>query len=352
MDPNNNPAESNNPLPSSSPQPEPTTPNPVDQSFAPPAFPATPAPSFISSGPITGSTTSTFDLSAAASSSPAPFTPQDSSTSVMNQTAVQPDLGTNVSGLTASAEPSLTQPSPQPGEASLPSSSFAWETSAPPPSGAQPVDLGGVGASSSAPVEQPEINLPTSVPETTPLAQTPPPTSFAQVQSLEVPPTLVTPEAAPTDLSHLVETLAPSNITTLGGETVPDLTVPQPQLNSQSVPEVTNSKSNNFPKAALIVGAVVLLLIVLGASAYFILGIGNSQETTSLPIEQAPLSNPPQAIIPVTPTPEPLGNYNTSLGSLSGATNSSQLSVPNGTSSAQTSPSALDLIKQRQSQQP
>lgn len=160
-----------------------------------------------------------------------------------------------------------------------------------------------------------------------------------------------TSEAVPTDLSHLVgssDTSASSPPSPEGlippVTPVPDATVAgQPADASQvaAAQAVTSGASGGFPKWMLLVGLMVLLL-VMGASAYFILGVGQAPtEQTSIPAEQPPLTNPPRTIIPSPPAPpeQPSTSSAASFGNLGGVT--PPPSSPSGTS-------ALDLLRQRQ----
>lgn len=122
-------------------------------------------------------------------------------------------------------------------------------------------------------------------------------------------------EAAPTDLSNLAAALgAPTDINGTpvnGGQ--PSNTISQPtNTTPQSPPSapstVVTSSSGGLPKWAIIAGAVALLVIVTAASAYFILGIGQTQPEEEITVDQT-LTNPPRAVAPtvvVTPTPEPI----------------------------------------------
>ena len=98
---------------------------------------------------------------------------------------------------------------------------------------------------------------------------------------------------------------------------------------------------SGFPGWVLIVGTVVLLAVI-GASAYFILGVGRSDQSApeSPPIEQ-PISAPtvvPTIPVEISPVVTP-----GSFGNLNGAT-------PSGIKSPSPSPtgsSAFERLKQR-----
>lgn len=142
------------------------------------------------------------------------------------------------------------------------------------------------------------------------------------------------PEAMPTDLSNL-----------MGGNPSPAQAEPaQPSVvvppSGSEVNQVVTSGSKGFPKIILILGAV-LILIAIGASAYFILGIGNSSNLpSSVPAEEQSLVSPPKQIVPSV-IPAETGTGSATLGNLSGATLSAT-PVP-----ATSSGSAIELLRSR-----
>lgn len=152
-------------------------------------------------------------------------------------------------------------------------------------------------------------------------------------------------DSAPTDLSHLVNT--PEN----GVPSTPAAPQAEPVVVTQAAtPDtnqvVTGSNSGGIPKWALIAGGVILLLIVAGASAYFILGVGKPAQTeqteNTAPIEEQVPTIPPQTLVPTEAVP-PVASGAANFGSLSNASPSP--SVAGGTS-------ALDRLRQRQAQNP
>lgn len=148
--------------------------------------------------------------------------------------------------------------------------------------------------------------------------------------------TLVPQESAPTDLSHLMDVPSVAPVSTAQPET---LVVPQSTAETNQV--VNSSGSRGFPKIAILIGGLLLLLIVAGASAYFILGVGQTaQPQTSVPAEQQKLTNPPKSVLPTTP-PATTSAENKGLGSLTGQ---STLSA-SPTNAATTS--AINLLRQR-----
>lgn len=162
------------------------------------------------------------------------------------------------------------------------------------------------------------------------------------------------PEAVPTDLSHLVEnpvTLPAGGVALTSDNPVsppapaPDVTVSGQSVGTEAAQAVTSGTSGGFPKKMIVIGAAVLV-VVIAASAYFILGVGQQPtEQTSLPAVQAPLTNPPKVTMP-SPTllPPPPSTGSASFGNLDGAT------PPPSTGSASGGTSALDLLRQRQTQ--
>ncbi len=152
-------------------------------------------------------------------------------------------------------------------------------------------------------------------------------------------------EPAPTDLSHLINNngsttpladqpmSAPS--TNGGAETLV-----APSNGTPDVPTLPTEDHKGFPKWTIGVG-IGLLIIVVGASAYFILGIGQPKTTTSVPAETAPVSQqvkPPAPIPTPVAQPTPVATGSANFGQLQG-------------SGTQQATSAADLIRQRQQQQ-
>lgn len=105
-------------------------------------------------------------------------------------------------------------------------------------------------------------------------------------------------ETVPTDLSNLVNTTSEATSYMPQSQTPESLIVPPPQTPGSDVNQaVPASGGKGFPKIVIILGVIVLLAVI-GASAYFILGVGKPQEPlpTSVPAEQ-------QAPTPVTKSP-------------------------------------------------
>lgn len=157
-------------------------------------------------------------------------------------------------------------------------------------------------------------------------------------------------EASPTDLSHLVGTSESTE-----GAAVPSaeavspqtLVVPTPPT-SDANSVVTGSGSGGFPKWIFILGGVILLAVI-GASAYFIMGVGRpAAPAVSVPVEQQSVLSRPKSIIP---SEQPL--VTAPLATNSGGT---PVSLPNAqpsssvstSTSTSTSSSAIELLRQRQ----
>lgn len=160
-------------------------------------------------------------------------------------------------------------------------------------------------------MNQPPISNPENpfgggvTPSEPPLPTSPLPQS--DQQSMEQNQTLPQPnpyESAPTDLSHLYS--SSGGYPQPGGSSQPVVGVPENLvIQSNANPEIPNIPTpdghKGIPKWIIGVG-VGLLLVVIGVSAFFILGIGQpSTKTTSLPATQAPKQTQ-QPISKPTPT--------------------------------------------------
>lgn len=139
-------------------------------------------------------------------------------------------------------------------------------------------------------------------------------------------------DSAPTDLSQLTGiTPEPQNVYT------PPMSQPETLVVSPSTPDTTvqaESTSKGIPKWAFIAGGI-LLIVVIGISLVFILGIGQTPKTASVPVTQQPaLVTPPQptpAQIPAAVTP-----VSTSSAGFGGVSGGNQPS---------TASSAADILK-------
>ena len=199
------------------------------------------------------------------------------------------------------------------------------------------------------PQPQPQTEQPTSTftqPQTSPLdnpwgAPTQAPAIDGSNQNQPSQPVYSTPqETAPTDLSHLISNNDTSQIQP--SSAIPEtLVVPQANSISPEVPTLPSEGHRGIPKWLIGVG-VGLLLVIAGASAYFILGIGQNAKTTSLPVQTTPVKTavrtPPPAATPVPQATPPAATDSASFGQLQGNS-----STPQATSAA-------DLLRQRQQQ--
>lgn len=163
-------------------------------------------------------------------------------------------------------------------------------------------------------------------------------------------------ESAPTDLSHLIGSQPLTGMPSVpvsAPAAQPD-TIFVPPASPEVPTNVVAGSKSGIPIWAFGMGALVLV-IVLAASAYFILGLGKpAEETTSTPIQQ-PLTSPPKAVKPqVSPTiPSAPGGGSSTFGELQGASPAGQqILPPPGSPSTTTVPSALELLRQRQSAPP
>lgn len=253
----------------------------------------------------------------------------------MNPNNTQPDLNSTFSpaspmGGPASPDPSLSGPPAPP----TPEPSFPPEPPpppfTPPPPPSEPIPTWTPPSPASPSLDEP-MPEPEPQPQTVNSALDNPFNAPPAPPPIDNQPTPIQPEPAPTDLSHLVENESPVY--------TPPLSQPEtlitPQNGTASVSEIPNvpgetEGGNGIPKWVLGLG-IGILLAVMGASAYFILGVGKPQEeATSLPatVEQKTLTTPPPPV--TSPTP---------------ATGTGTFGEVGGTKPAT---SAADLLKQRQ----
>lgn len=194
-------------------------------------------------------------------------------------------------------------------------------------------------------------NLPESTSNV--LATPPEPTSVTAQPEILSSQLTTDSEAAPTDLSHLISSASQTNSAYTPPIIQPEtLVVPSNNDNTIAPNVPSDAPHRSLPKWAIGLG-VGLLLAVFGASAYFILGIGQQTQRpqTSLPaVEQqtnqltAPppqFTSPPVAttggVAPIIPSDQGGGSF----GTLDGGT---------GTSTTPQATSAAELLRQRQLQ--
>ena len=140
-------------------------------------------------------------------------------------------------------------------------------------------------------------------------------------------------DSGPTDLSQLTNQSEPQPVFS------PPLSQPETLVVPTNSPEPTTIQTDggghSIPKWVWFVG-VGLALAIAGASAYFILGFGKSQDTTNQPATEQPKLVTPPASSPVTQA-SPLATSSATFGDIAGSP------PPIATSAA-------DLLRQRQGQ--
>lgn len=324
---NANPTTFNN---SSFPNPYPTPPTNPDLSSAPP----------ISSTPVQPELTIPVAPFPAASTFPIPA-PTDPN-SIFNSPPPNPGNDLNLSApptppVSLPPEPAdipTTNPLPtqqiptidqNPSASSFSSLDNPWN------SPTQPPTLDGSTSSSSPPT----WTETTSQPITPSIEEASPPEPPAQ-------PNPTPNELAPTDLSHLLGNNSSENSQNSSGGGSETLVMPS--SNSNAAPEVPNiplEEHTGIPKWLIGVG-IGLLIIVAGASAYFILGIGQpSKNPESVPaqVSKTNVKTPPPIATPIPqPSTEPAASGSANFGQLQGG----------GASASPTATSAADILKQRQ----
>ena len=183
------------------------------------------------------------------------------------------------------------------------------------------------------PTQPPPIDSGIILPSTFP----PTPTDLSTLTSTPqaVPQTIVS-ESAPTDLSHLIGNSQPEE-NSPQQSTLETLVVP-PVNTNPDVPTTPQVEHKGIPKWLIGVG-IGLFLLVAGASAYFILGVGQAPDTTSIPATEAPKTT--QQVKPPAPLPTPV-----SQPAATGSASFDQLQ--GGSSGGQQATSAADLLRQRQ----
>lgn len=154
------------------------------------------------------------------------------------------------------------------------------------------------------------------------------PTAFNPFSSPETGSTPPTPpqssEAIPTDLSNLVDnppeatSYMPQADATAAIQPEPLIVAPSTSSGNEVTQAVSASgSSGGFPKILIIIGGIILLGVI-AASAYFILGIGKPAESVPTPVSQQPIPTP---IVTASPTPEiPVSTQSGSFSNLPGAT--------------------------------
>lgn len=166
----------------------------------------------------------------------------------------------------------------------------------------------------------------------------------AQPANSSEPPSPTAPDTVPTDLSHLVDNSAMpvvgSGPVIAQPETVVVPSAPDPNQ------AVANTSSKGFPKVLLIVAGLVLILVA-GASAYFILGVGKPEENIpggSLPA-QTTIPTPEQTVPTAEPTlvPGSEGSSSATFGNVNGSGSANLKASPTPAGGT----SAIDLLRRR-----
>lgn len=290
------------PMPQSAPQPMPQTnwpqPSPTDPagSFDPASLSSNPPPAFTSSD--------------------ANLTPPPTNTSSLDN-----PLGAPVQ--TPPFDPSL---SAQPLSSDQPSADLSTFSpysgqgtqAEPPPLGSTPP-----GSTQPDPFPMPQDTYPSSQPvggnTSTDSYSTP----------SDTPPVPAEENSIPTDLSHLISGNEINNSLHMGSQPsnaapTETIVVPSPVVPTPEMPSLpAESGHGGIPKWVIGLG-VGLLIVIAGASAYFILGVGQPPKTTSLPATQTPSrvtqipATPPPVVQPtVAPTPASASD-SASFGALEG----------------------------------
>ncbi len=385
----NNPTDPNstNPFNPTPPTTDPMNANPVaNQTMPQPdlsSAPITPDPSF-PVAPAVPTAAPTDPSSFLNNSAPATTTP----TWDQNLANTPPPAMPNIDQPVTPQDPSMSNPAPafNPTPALNPIPDPNFQTMPTPPAPAT-LNMGGLGSTNSQfgiPTPQstptPDLTIPVAPPPTTPppapeapaldpnqivqpLSMTPdinnnttpstPPSANTynpMIPETEAP---KTGEPAPTDLSHLIDPAmninANSQVYTPSLSQQPE-TLVVPGNGEVSAAPTTSTSSSHIPKWVIGLG-IVLFLVVAGASAYFILGLGqNVPDPASLPAQQSELQAPPQTL-PSLPNSQPTtGNPPADTGSFGDLSSATPSATPAATASA--SPrSAADLLRQNQQSQ-
>lgn len=296
--------------------------------------PTTPPPPPSSSDPMTGgSTTEPMPLPPPPiwPSTPPPVPPP---APTWPPGPIQPDPTTPLSAMPPSDTWPTSQPEPSPTFTPPPPAKSDVVPAASPPS----VEPTGSPTSETTPESNSSpLDNPWGAPsQTPPLSQSPSTTqpSWTNIPGNQPENQTVNPsspeESAPTDLSHLISNNQPEPV-------APETLVAPSTTPTPDVPTLPAETHKSIPKWLIGLG-VGLLILVVGASAYFILGIGQTpKETTSLPAtttsKTAEVKLPPPI---ATPTAQPAATESANFGQLGGSSGETQAT------------SAADLLRQRQ----
>lgn len=155
-------------------------------------------------------------------------------------------------------------------------------------------------------------------------------------------PAPVSMENGPTDLSHLMgetndgSAASATPLPSSSPETLVSSTVP-----ATEAAQVVTSNSHSFPKWILIAGTILILLVA-GGSAYFILGMGRPSESTKTTPGGQVNTTTSRSVLPPVASPTP-STSSATFGNLQGG--NASLVTPTRTA---TTSSALELLRLRQ----
>ncbi len=343
MDNSNNPNWPNNPFSTSPSTTPPSSTPPIPQEPAPFPSPA-PASNPAAAAPLNNpwdlpSQAPTPQVADSLSSVPSwPSTPTTPQTPLVNDPPQQPQPFTETASPWSSTLPSQNPPQPlEGGGGGLTPSPLdnPWNTPMQ-PSAADSQSLPESPLTTepqqqTTPVDNSTISQPTW------LSSTPPLPDLNTLPTETQPP--IQTEPAPTDLSHLISSNPhPDNSQPLPSTSPETLVIPPTSPEATATLPAEGYKG--FPKWLIGVG-VGLLIIVSGASAYFILGIGQPPKTSSIPASQTPAV---QTSLPAeTPAAQAAASGSANFGQLEG--NGDTTTPPAPSSSPATS--AADLLRQR-----
>lgn len=303
------PLTNSDPSPSWPPPSDPNPPMAQAPSSPPPTWPATPVPEGENQN------------------QPATWTPPDQSMPQPEPISATPEPTPPSSG--AEPTPTFTPPPPATAPSETQSANQPAEAA-----GSEPA-LSPLDNPWGAPVKPPPIEQPQAA---TQPSWTNIPTNPTDEQTTNAPPAAPA-EATPTDLSHLISNNnQPEQAAQPASET---LVIPSTATPAPEIPTLPTQNHKGIPKWLIGLG-LGLLLLVGGASAYFILGVGQPTKTTSLPATTTPETSEVQLPPPITtPTEQAQSSEQTAA---TGSANFGELQD----SGSQGATSAADLLRQRQ----
>lgn len=316
--------------------------------------PSVPAPSFeptpFVDNQLPESNLSSTDTGASVEQS-SPIATPSTDNSAINWTT--PAVEQPVIGPSISSAPSVTEVAPVPltsPSADAPVSLFDTSATQPMVPAAADISVPTPPADPMTPWSAPITDMSSPAPEVTPPAENlagstsdPMANWSASAASVEPIPT----DSIPTDLSHLA------------ADTSGNMSMPNPVFSNEALvippfsaetAPTANTTSKGFPKWLLIIAGVILLLVI-GASAYFILGVGKFGQpaTVSVPAEQPQLATPPEQIIP---TESPTVDNATPPAGFDTLNGTEATTATSETTTSAKPLSTMDLLKQRKALTP